>query len=145
MPLVAARGVLIANYETAAETYKKRVTLFVQIGGMCSGFARKNDQLKTKFVEKLILLAHHLNIDVTLPPSDKKAKPIPRIDPTIARATAEQLSKITFVGQVIFNRLCRQLEFIYIDGPFNFGVKNGLILTARVVWQTENQGNVRTE
>lgn len=73
---------------------------------MCSGFAVKNDELKKEFVDKLILLAHKLNIDVTLTPSEKKAEPNLRLDPTIARATAEQLRKISFVIQVIFNRLC---------------------------------------
>lgn len=80
--------VLIAKYEALAETSIKRVLLFLQISGMYSSFPLKNNKLKTKFLDKLELLAHNLNIDVTLPPSEKKAQIIPRLDPTIDRATA---------------------------------------------------------
>lgn len=47
-------GVVIANYEAAAETSIKLVLLSLRICGMCSGFAIKSDKLKTKFVHKLI-------------------------------------------------------------------------------------------
>lgn len=57
---------------------------------MCFGFALKSNELKTKFVDKLVLLVTNLNIDVTLPPTDKP-EPILGLEPTIARATAEQL------------------------------------------------------
>lgn len=92
-----------------------------------------------------MLIATNLNIDVTPPPSDKKAELNPRFDPTIARATAEQLREISFVGQRIFNRLCCKLDFIYVDGPFTFGVQNGFILMERIVRQTDAQGNLRTK
>lgn len=111
---------------------------------MCLRFALKKNELKTKFADKPILLAHNLNIDVTLQPSDKKAEPQPRIDPTIARASDKQLREISFVSQVDFNRICRQLDFIYVSGPLNFGFENGLIITARIVAQPDNLGNART-
>lgn len=75
---------LIAKYEAAAETFSKRFLLLFQICGMNSGFALKNDKLKTKFVDKLVLLAHNLIIDVTFPPSIKQPELILRLDLSIA-------------------------------------------------------------
>lgn len=138
-------GVLAAKYEAAAETSTKRLPLFLQIGGLCSGIALKNDELKTRFVDKLVLIANNLGIDVSLPPADKQPDPIPRVDPTLRGATPAQLEDVNFVGQMIFNRLCRQLDFIAVDGPFKFTVENGLILTARVVGRVDAQGRVQNE
>lgn len=55
------------------------------------------------------------------------------------------MCEISFVWQVIFYRLYRQIYNIYVDKPFTFGVMNSLILTTRVVGQTDAHGNVRTE
>lgn len=62
----------------------------------------------------------------------------------IARASTEQCREISFVGQMIFNRLSQQLDLTCVDGSFNFGVKNGLILQSEVS-QIESQGNVLME
>lgn len=82
---------------------------------MCSGFAQRSDKLKTWFEDKLVLLPTNFNIDITLSPSDKKPKPIPRLDPTIEIAKAEQLREMSFVGQVICNRLCSQFYYINVN------------------------------
>lgn len=50
-----------------------------------------------------------------------------------------------FIGQIVFDRFCRQLDFIRVDSPFQFGVENGLILTARIVGQPDTKKRVRVE
>lgn len=71
--------VIIANYEAGAKTSSKRVSLVLAISGLCTGIAAKDDALKTIFVNKLILMATNLNIEVTLPPNDKRAEFLPRV------------------------------------------------------------------
>lgn len=71
VPTLLHVGVLIANYEAAAKTSNKLFLLFLQICGMCSNFTQKSDELRTKFVDELVLLATNQNIDVMLLPSDK--------------------------------------------------------------------------
>lgn len=73
---------------------------------MCSNIAMNSDLLMKKFVDELVRFANNQNIDITPSPSEKKAEPIPRIDPTIAMGSIKKLSEISFVGQKILNRFC---------------------------------------
>lgn len=94
-------GLLVANKEAAAETFTKRVPLFPQIGLMCTGIATRNDALKTKFVDEQLLRPY----------------------PTIAGVKPVILEEINSIGQVIFDRLCRQLDYIHVDSPFIFKLR----------------------
>lgn len=58
-------------------------------------------------------MAHNLGIDVSLPPSEKKSEPIPRVDPSIRGALPARREKIDFIGQIVFKRFCRQLDFYF--------------------------------
>lgn len=112
--------------------------MFLQIGGLCSGIVFKNNKLKIKFVNKLIFNANNLNIDVSLLLADKQSEPIPQIGPTLLGGKLARLNKVNFVGQMIFNRLCRQIDLIAVDGPLKFTVENEFIFTAQVVGQVDD-------
>lgn len=132
-------------YEAAPETSNKCVPLFLQIGGMCIGIAKKSGPLATKFVDKLALVAHYLRINVQLSPTEKSHEPIPRKDLSFDAASQEDMETIKWIGQIVTNRPCNQLDYINVDSFCTFTPENCLILTARVVRQPENRGRVRNE
>lgn len=90
-------------------------------------------------------MAHNLNIDVTLQPSEKTTEFIPRLIPTLRGALSARRQEMDLIAQIVFDRFCRKLDFIRVDTHSIFGVKNGLILTARIVGQQDAKKRVRVE
>lgn len=66
-----------------------------------------------------------------------------RVHITLKGAKPKRFDKIKFVGQMSFYRLCRQLDFIAIDGTFRFAVENGMILSVRIVGRANEQGQIQ--
>lgn len=87
MRTLEACGTANCELQSSRRNVSYREPLFLQISWMCSGFAMKSDEFKTTLVDRIVLIAYNLNFDVTFPPSEKKAEPIPRVDPTIAKAS----------------------------------------------------------
>lgn len=74
---------IISIYDAVIETSKKRVLLFLQIRGTCTGIAEKSGPLKIRFVNKFGLVTDNFRIDVQLPPTEKKPEPIPHMGPVL--------------------------------------------------------------
>lgn len=70
-----------------------------------------------------MLMASNLNIDVTLAPSDKRSELIPLVNLTLRGALSSRREKMDFIGQIVFDCFCGQLDFICVDGIFHFGVE----------------------
>lgn len=113
-------GLIILLYVAAPEKFNKRVSSFLQFGGMCTAITKKSGPLKTRFVDKLNLVAHIIRIDVQLSLTDKKPVPIPRKHPSFDGASQKDIKIIECIGQMVTNRLCNQLDYINVDSPFTF-------------------------